>query len=389
MALVNFKGNSSCSLQMCMRCWLVPVLVLIVFAAFAAQIVRLQYHVDTLTAHTLHNITHIAVPAINSSEILVKRAHSISPTDPWHEFTALRHAINATLANVVSNLASISPRAGPIKSKEAWVWFMSEDQSLPLVLALEQSMRHFASPRPRVIVITANISASARKVLTNLNLIVVPSGDLAHVKLRRASMHWHRELNKSVLFGLDVFDKLVYLDLNFVLMRSLDHLFDMGALAQGAVYAMTDIRDCGTIQSHSSTGLLVFKPNASTYIDWMTTHVPYKHADLTVQHDDPDVMNSYLQRFKHVRLLGETDAAFLTRCECARRGLLTNYNSDTVRAIHFGDQYLRSADLIAHGLEARPWNETCGIPYYQQWLQYYTDMHTWYTRAYGTLPVAS
>jgi glycogenin glucosyltransferase len=145
----------------------------------------------------------------------------------------------------------------------AYVSLLSTDAYLPGVLVLHRSLQRTGTPHPFLLLITPGITARARAVLAGAGIVcrtIERPVAVASGVSRRA--RWDATYAKIHLFDLVDFDKIVFLDADMLVTRSLDHLFDRPH--------MSAVNAGGLLPGHESwtqlnSGLLVVEPSRELF----------------------------------------------------------------------------------------------------------------------------
>lgn len=145
-----------------------------------------------------------------------------------------------------------------IMPHKSYVTLLSTDSYLEGVLALANSLRQTKTNYPILCLVTPNVSLESISALKNVDLIVQevpliphPNGNNTYKKLH------YTKLN---VFGLEAYDKFVYLDCDIIVLQNIDDLFEKKH--------MTACR-AGTQDNwkHFNSGLMVIEPSILEFRD--------------------------------------------------------------------------------------------------------------------------
>jgi glycogenin len=149
--------------------------------------------------------------------------------------------------------------------KCSYMSFLSTDSYLPGVLVLHYSLIRSGTRRPFLLLITPNVSASAREVLSRHGIEHRVLGTAIRTPtLDPEGHHWHYTYEKIQIFRQVEFDKIVFLDADMLINDNLDSLFDKPH--------MSAVNSGGLLPEHASwthlnSGLLVIEPSVALFDD--------------------------------------------------------------------------------------------------------------------------
>ena len=148
----------------------------------------------------------------------------------------------------------------------AYVTLLSTDSYLDGVLALNESLKRVGSKYPLVCALTPNISPRIREVLAFLRIETVEitnysySEEMVRKYIKWGFSHWERTAEKFRTFGLEQYEKIVFIDADMFILRNIDHLFNRPHLSacQDSPMLNWDVKD-----SHEqlNSGIVVLKPS--------------------------------------------------------------------------------------------------------------------------------
>lgn len=183
----------------------------------------------------------------------------------------------------------------------AYITLLSSRNYLPGVLALSNSLRIVKSAYPLVCTLSKDIDIDVEKDLERhgircirLNENVV--GSNANPE-EQAFSHWNFTFDKLQVWGLEGFEKLIFLDSDMLVIRNIDHLFEkdaFSAVCAGKSYPGHE--SWNTLNS----GLVVINPNKKVkqaLVDLIDPVIQkFQAKNLLV--GDQDILHEYLPDWK-------------------------------------------------------------------------------------------
>ncbi|KAH8059780.1 glycosyl transferase [Aureococcus anophagefferens] len=149
------------------------------------------------------------------------------------------------------------PPAQPPK-KDAYATVITNDGYAPGALALLQSLRASRSAKPRLVLVTSDVSERSRRLLRRLATVVdvepIPN---PHTPLDGKECWARCGYTKLALWGLTEYTKLVYVDADAVVLENVDELFALDV----AFAAAPDIFPPDKFNS----GVMVLAPSKETF----------------------------------------------------------------------------------------------------------------------------
>lgn len=128
-----------------------------------------------------------------------------------------------------------------------------------LTWALEASLRNVSTTRRRIALVSPDVSANARSILSKLGIEVRPVQYISHPKFTVTENRWKQTLTKLAIFDQTDLTKFVYLDSDIIVNENMDDLFDLDTV--GKVHAMRDNSGCFNNVPTLNAGLLIASPN--------------------------------------------------------------------------------------------------------------------------------
>ena len=155
--------------------------------------------------------------------------------------------------------------------KEAFVTLIcGGDAYVPGVEALGESLRATGTERARVVMVTEDVSPSARMLLEGQGWEIRPVDPIANPNVAQARLfrRFGPVYTKLRVWTLTDLDKVVYMDADTLVLSNVDDLFDRPGLAAAPDFFLPD---------HFNAGVLVVEPNQATF-DRMMTALPVTHS---------------------------------------------------------------------------------------------------------------
>ena len=225
---------------------------------------------------------------------------------------------------------------------KAYITLLSSRNYLPGVFALANSLRVVNSVYPLVCALSKSIGTEIEEDLENqgiksirLNEDVVSSDANPE---KATFSHWNFTFDKLQVWGLDGFEKLIFLDSDMLVLRNIDHLFEKEAFA--AVCAGKSYPGHEGWNSLNS-GLVVICPDKDVKQALMelTTSVISKFRTMNQLVGDQDILHEYLPDWKDEKHLHLDEgynmfADYLT-WYIKHKGYAINGKGKPIYVIHF------------------------------------------------------
>lgn len=122
---------------------------------------------------------------------------------------------------------------------KAWVTLLTQPDYLPGVRTLRASLAEVGSAHPLVVIVTDGIDADDRARLEADGCLVRPVAPLrprSDLRGHYANARFAEVWTKLAAWGLTEFERLVFLDADMLVVREMDHLFDL-ELPEGGIAA--------------------------------------------------------------------------------------------------------------------------------------------------------
>ncbi len=186
---------------------------------------------------------------------------------------------NITLEIIKKN--KIKP---PTYPENIYVAYMANDRDLKGVLLLDYNLKKVGSKYSFCILLIENVSDKVRQILSdygissiNCNLNSTLSSFTTNQVLVNEIINKHY-YGKYMVFSLEQFKKVIYLDTDLLLMSNIDHLFDYDLETTNGnsisrLYMVNDMQAslqednkyCVVLTKNAfNSGVIIFKPNVNT-----------------------------------------------------------------------------------------------------------------------------
>ena len=172
-----------------------------------------------------------------------------------------------------------------------YVCVLSTNNYLEGVLVLNENLKRLNSKYPLLCIINETITEESKNILTKFNIkykqLNKINYDIENIKFS----HWKNTFDKLNIFSLIEYEKIVYLDLDFLILSNLDHLFGIDNFSM--------VSDCQDEKKYYCSALMIIKPNLKDYnnlIEICMNNLKNQIADI----GDQDIINEY---FKDINVL--------------------------------------------------------------------------------------
>ncbi|CAN6467966.1 unnamed protein product [Victoria cruziana] len=195
------------------------------------------------------------------------------------------------------------------QSEEAYVTLLYGDEFVLGVRVLGKSIRDAGTTKDMVVLVSDGVSDYAKKLLRADGWIVEPISLLANPNVHRPKRFWG-VYTKLKIFNLTKYKKVVYLDADTIVIRSIEDLFRCGKFCANLKHS-----------ERLNSGVLVVEPSETLYKDMMSkvnTLPSYTGGD-------QGFLNSYYTGFANAHIF-EPNSSLDGEPEMQR--LSTLYNAD-------------------------------------------------------------
>lgn len=189
--------------------------------------------------------------------------------------------------------------------KYTYITLLTTDSYLPGVFILNQCLAKVKSKYPLLVLITDDISKVARKQLDlahikymEVNKLQTPDHIYEHNKQLSPAMadRWKYCNTKYELFNLTEFDKIIFLDADLLILKNLDHCFELPHMTAAVDGEYSNV---WPEWPHFNTGFFVIEPNKTEYrkiINFANNLNPKAHKLFSGEYmvfSDQEILNLY------------------------------------------------------------------------------------------------
>lgn len=175
----------------------------------------------------------------------------------------------------------------------SYIAALTNDKYFPGLCALAYSLKKVGAKYPLSVVVPRSMPAETKHLIAGLDLPMIEMDEVALddalLKVNSES-RWNATMFKLSIFNLTQFDKIVFLDLDMIILKNIDELFDcphMSSVAAG------QCANPGWTRLNS--GLIVIEPSAEVYAGLISCCVAACRERIAqgVGFGDQDVINYY------------------------------------------------------------------------------------------------
>lgn len=185
---------------------------------------------------------------------------------------------------------------------KAFVTLLSNRQYLDGVKVLYRSLRATGTQYPLFCLLSRQVDEATRHEIECEGISCVRLAESVvseSVNTRSQTFsHWNYTFDKLQVWGLDNFEKVMFLDSDMLILRNIDHLFDcdtFSAVCAGRSYPGHDWWD------NLNSGLMVIRPDKHTFRELadLTQLVIKKFQERNQCIGDQDVLHQYIPDWWH------------------------------------------------------------------------------------------
>ena len=162
--------------------------------------------------------------------------------------------------------------------KYAYVCVLSTDNYLDGALILNENLRELNSKYELLCVVNDRLSEESIKTLHRFG---IKTKNTRAIKTNMGIGRWNYTFDKLNIFSLVEYDKIVFLDLDLLILKNIDHLFDWDSIAAGLDMPWHD--------DEFNSGVMVIEPNMDLYNDMIKKLYATKYNYT----GDQDFLNDY------------------------------------------------------------------------------------------------
>ena len=162
--------------------------------------------------------------------------------------------------------------------KYAYVCVLSTDNYLDGALILNENLRELNSKYELLCVVNDRLSEESIKALHRFG---IKTKNTRAIKTNMGIGRWNYTFDKLNIFSLVEYDKIVFLDLDLLILENIDHLFEWDSIAAGLDMPWHD--------DEFNSGVMVIEPNMDLYNDMIEKLYATKYNYT----GDQDFLNDY------------------------------------------------------------------------------------------------
>ena len=162
--------------------------------------------------------------------------------------------------------------------KYAYVCVLSTDNYLDGALILNENLRELNSKYELLCVVNDRLSEESIKTLHRFG---IKTKNTRAIKTNMGIGRWNYTFDKLNIFSLVEYDKIVFLDLDLLILKNIDHLFNWDSIAAGLDMPWHD--------DEFNSGVMVIEPNMDLYNDMIEKLYATKYNYT----GDQDFLNDY------------------------------------------------------------------------------------------------
>jgi len=246
----------------------------------------------------------------------------------------------------------------------AYATLVAGNEFIELALVLAESLRESNSPYPLIALTTDKTSENGIELLTKAGLVVHRLSDVAipgHVQPWRE--YWRSTYVKLKMWELWQYERIVFIDADSIVMGNMDDLFRV----HGEYLAATDRHLCKHELEPGMTGMVsVMWPDLNTANDIMKF---FNNSGYGFSRGDQAVTENFFEMHKTMKLLNETWATFVFRCQCEDFPFVSDGSKNSPKSVHFTGWFRPHVTVngvsVPLGLSHKA--RECALPYYRHW----------------------
>ena len=241
----------------------------------------------------------------------------------------------------------------------AYITLLSNDHYLKGAVGLKRALNRVKARYPLVCALATGVSEHCKFELTKngIECISFDKSALEKPLFSEGSFaHWDFTFDKLKIWELEQYETLVFLDSDMLILKNLDHLFEMKPF--------TSVCAGKSIPGHEhykglNSGLIVIKPNKKIAADLcnMANDITSKRTDRSLFIGDQDILHAYLPHWDNDKTLqlDESYNIFADNLKYYVDNLgysLNPESSKPLRVIHFIG---RTKPWMKHSLKGYLW----------------------------------
>lgn len=172
----------------------------------------------------------------------------------------------------------------------SYVCVLSTNNYLEGVLVINENLKHLKSKYKLLCLINENIDDTTRETLSRFN---IEYKEMKSINPQNPNNRWAYTFDKLNIFDLEEYEKIVYLDLDFLILENIDNLFEIDRFAM--------VSDANKDHNFFCSALMVIKPNHKDYIGLVDLYNDtIKNTDCVI--GDQQIINDYFDDIYEIPL---------------------------------------------------------------------------------------
>jgi len=258
------------------------------------------------------------------------------------------------------------------RSPFAYITFTNSDNYAQGVMALAMSLSSVYSSYPLVVMVTKEVTSSARTVLKNIGCILI---DVEPIELPESlnieAKRWGPAFSKLLAWKMEEYAKLIFLDSDLLILQNIDELFQLPSSLFATVDA--DASSC-EYKEHRlrmiNSGVLAITPHLPTF-NKMISVLHNKTLLSKGPMNDQDVITHSME---WEGLPYPQYGAQITHCICIKEQRLWDYTK--IKLIHFTAGLSKLPKPWEYKENDNPSLPQCLKQYYKSWQGMYAKAKT-------------
>jgi len=287
----------------------------------------------------------------------------------WDDFVGHYNYIPALSDNEIQAIQQkFDKSAECLKTPEhpdgcAYATLITNDEFLELALVLGESIRASGSLYPFIALVSDKVSPRGIEILNRAGLRVQKLEPITLPMLVQPwREYWKTTYVKLRMWGMDTYERIVYIDADSIVMKNVDALFR----EHGDYLAATDRHLCKHELEPGMTSMVAVLWPEKKIEDGLFHYL--NESGYTFSRGDQAVTELFFERRRSMKLLNESWSSFVFRCQCDDFISFVGQNQSP-KTVHFTGWFrphiTSSGVSIPVGLSAKA--RECGKSYYDHW----------------------
>lgn len=167
---------------------------------------------------------------------------------------------------------------------DTYVCLLSTDNYLEGVLVLNYNLQQLHSTHDLLCLITDNISDKTKDILNFFNIKYKIVKNLKYDS-DQSYTRWNPTFSKFYVFSLTEYNKVVYLDSDFLILENIDHLFNLDSFTMNS--------DMPYHQDKYNSSIMIIKPDLNDFNKLVAGMNSYSEKNIT-NIGDQNIINDFL-----------------------------------------------------------------------------------------------